>query len=60
MGNKEKVSEFLTLDISKPLIQKNLDEGLIERAGYGLYMGNKILKDEYFVVQKMSTSNIFL
>ncbi|MCI8545581.1 MAG: type IV toxin-antitoxin system AbiEi family antitoxin domain-containing protein, partial [Bacilli bacterium] len=48
MSNKEKVieflnsnhgyittAEFLTLGMSKPLIQKFLDEGLIERVSYG-------------------------
>ena len=65
MTNKEKVieflnnnhgyittSEFLSLGISKPLIQKFLDESLIERVSYGLYMDNKILKDEYYILQK--------
>lgn len=72
MSNKEKVieflnsnhgyittAEFLTLGMSKPLIQKFLDEGLIERVSYGLYMDNKILKDEYFILQKKYPLAIF-
>ena len=72
MSNKEKVieflnsnhgyittAEFLTLGMSKPLIQKFLDEGLIERVSYGLYMDSKILKDEYFILQKKYPLAIF-
>ena len=72
MNNKEKVieflnrnhgyittAEFLKLGMSKPLIQKFLNEGLIERVSYGLYMDNKILKDEYFILQKKYPLAIF-
>ena len=72
MNNKEKVieflknnhgyittSEFLSLGISKPLIQKFLNGGLIERVSYGLYMDSKILKDEYYILQKKYPLAIF-
>ncbi len=52
-------AEFLTLGISKPLIQKFLYEGLIERVSYGLYMDNKRLKDDYFILQKKYPLAIF-
>ena len=72
MSNKEKVieflnnnhgyittAEFLKLNISKPLIQKYLNEGLIERVSYCLYMDKKILKDEYYILQKRYPLAIF-
>lgn len=72
MSNKEKVidflnnnhgyittSDFLALGISKPLIHKFLNEGLIEKVSYGLYMDNSILKDEYYILQKKYPLAIF-
>lgn len=72
MSNKEKVieflnnnhgyittAEFIALGISKPIIQKFLNEGLIERVSYGLYMDNKIFKDEYYILQKKYPLAIF-
>lgn len=72
MSNKEKVieflnnnhgyittSEFLSLGISKPLIKKFLNEKLIEKVSYGLYMDNKILKDEYYILQRKYPLAIF-
>lgn len=72
MSNKEKVieflnnnhgyittAEFIALGISKPIIQKFLNEGLIERVSYGLYMDSKIFKDEYYVLQKKYPLAIF-
>lgn len=72
MSNKEKVieflnnnrgyittSEFLSLGISKPLIKKFLNEKLIEKVSYGLYMDNKLLKDEYYILQKKYPLAIF-
>lgn len=72
MSNKEKVieflnnnhgyittAEFISLGISKPIIQKFLNEGLIERVSYGLYMDSKIFKDEYYILQKKYPLVIF-
>ena len=72
MNNKEKVieflnnnhgyittAEFLALGINKPLIQKFINEGLIEKVSYGLYMDNSILKDEYYILQKKYPLAIF-
>lgn len=72
MSNKEKVidflnnnhgyittSEFIDLGISKPIIQKFLNEGLIERVSYGLYMDSKMFKDEYYILQKNYPLAIF-
>ena len=52
-------AEFLALGINKPLIQKFINEGLIEKISYGLYMDNSILKDEYYILQKKYPLAIF-
>ena len=52
-------SDFLKLGISKPLIQKFIDEGIIERVSHGLYMDAKIFKDEYYITQKKYPLAIF-
>ena len=52
-------AEFLALGINKPLIQKFINEGLIEKVSYGLYMDNSILKDEYYILQKKYPLAIF-
>ena len=52
-------AEFLALGINKPLIQKFINEGLIEKVSYGLYMDNSILKDEYYILQKKYPIAIF-
>ena len=52
-------AEFLALGINKPLIQKFINEGLIEKVSYGLYMANSILKDEYYILQKKYPLAIF-
>lgn len=52
-------AEFLALGINKPLIQKFINEGLIKKVSYGLYMDNSILKDEYYILQKKYPLAIF-
>ena len=52
-------AEFLALGINKPLIQKFINEGLIEKVSYGLYMDNSILKDEYYIIKKKYPLAIF-
>ena len=52
-------AEFLALGINKPLIQKLINEGWIEKVRYGLYMDNSILKDEYYILQKKYPLAIF-
>lgn len=72
MCNKEKIIEFLkhnngyittadflNLNISKPLIQNYLDEGIIEKVSHGLYMDSKLFEDEYYILQKKYPSAIF-
>lgn len=65
MSNEGKIIEFLEnnhgyittaemveLGISKPLIQKYVDSGLIERVSHGIYMSTELFKDEYYILQK--------
>ncbi len=52
-------SEFLKLGINKPIIQKFLSEGLVEKVSHGLYKDSSILKDEYFILQKKYPLAIF-
>ncbi len=72
MNNEEKVKEFLKnnygyittsdffdIGISKPLIQKFINEGIIEKISHGLYMDSNIFEDEYYVLQKKYPSVIF-
>lgn len=72
MCNKEKIieflknnngyittSDFLNMNISKPLIQNYIDEGIIEKVSHGLYMDSKLFKDEYYILQKKYPSAIF-
>lgn len=72
MNNKEKVikflnnnrgyittAEFIALGISKPVIQKFLKAGLIEKVSYGLYMDNSLLEDPYYILQKRYPLAIF-
>ena len=54
-----KTSDFLNIGISKPLIKKNIDKGIIERVSHGLYMDSKLFKDEYYILQKKYPLAIF-
>lgn len=45
-------TDFLNMHISKPMIKKYLDAGLIERVGHGIYMDPKLFEDEYYILQK--------
>lgn len=52
-------SDFLKLNISKPLIKKYLDSGLIRKASHGLYMDSDLLEDEYYIIQRKYSNVIF-
>ena len=52
-------SDFLNIGINKPLINKFIDEGIIERDSHGLYMDANIFKDEYYITQKKYPLAIF-
>ena len=45
-------SDFLKLNISKPLIKKYVDNGLIKKVSHGLYIDSNLLVDDEYVFQK--------
>ena len=52
-------SDFLKLNISKPLIKKYLDSGLIRKVSHGLYLDSNLLEDEYYIIQRKYSNVIF-
>lgn len=72
MNNEEKIigflkknngyistSDFLMLDISKPMINKFIDSGLIRKVSHGLYINNELMEDEYYIIQRKYSFAIF-
>lgn len=51
-------TDFLKLGINKPTIQKYINKGIIEKVEHGLYMDAKLIKDEYYILQKKYPSAI--
>ncbi len=52
-------AELLGINIYKSQIQFYIDKGIIEKVSHGLYMDTKILKDEYFILQKKYPLAVF-
>lgn len=52
-------SDFLILNISKPLIKKYVDTGLIKKVSHGLYMDSNLLVDDEYVFQKRYPDAIY-
>ena len=52
-------SDFLKLNISKPLIKKYIDNGLIKKVSHGLYMDSNLLVDDEYVFQKRYPDAIY-
>ena len=52
-------SDFLNLNISKPMINKFIDLGLIRKVSHGLYISNELVEDEYYIIQKKYSFAIF-
>ena len=52
-------SDFLNLNISKSLIKKFVDIGLIKKVFHGIYMDNKLLEDDEYIFQLRYPSAIF-
>lgn len=72
MNNEEKIkeflsknngyittSDFLSLNISKVMIPKFIEKGLIEKVAHGIYMDTGHLIDEYYVLQKRFSNIVF-
>lgn len=52
-------SEFLNLNISKPMIKKYVDRGLIRKVSHGLYVDSNLLVDNEYALQKRYPEVIF-
>ena len=52
-------SDFLKLNISKPLIKKYVDNGLIKKVSHGLYIDSNLLVDDEYVFQKKYPDAIY-
>ena len=52
-------SDFLDLNISKPLIKKYVDSGLIKKVSHGIYMDSELLEDDEYIFQLRYSSAIF-
>lgn len=73
MSNEEKIqnflkqnngyistAEFISLGIGRHLIPNFINEGLVRKASYGIYIDNSLIEDPYYILQKkISTCNIF-
>lgn len=72
MKNKEKImrflnknsgyiatSDFIEMGISKSSIPLFLKDGLIRKVSHGLYIGNSLFEDEYYIIQKKYPYAIF-
>ncbi len=53
-------SDFLDLNISKPMIKKYIDMWLIRKVSHGLYIDSNLLVDEGYVLQRRYSKAIFL
>lgn len=52
-------SDFLNLNISKPMIKKYIDKGLIRKVAHGLYINSDLLVDEEYVLQRRYPKAVF-
>ena len=52
-------SDFLKLNISKPLIKKYVDNGLLIKVSHGLYMDSNLLVDDEYVFQNRYPDAIY-
>lgn len=52
-------SDFLKLNISKPLIKKYIDNGLIRKVSHGLYIDSNLLDDDDYILQRRYPNIIY-
>lgn len=52
-------SEILNMNISKPLIKKYVENGLLRKVSHGLYIDNNLLQDDEYIFQKRYPEAIF-
>ena len=51
--------EFEQLGISRVLIPNFVKNEIVRRVSYGLYIDNKVIEDEYFILQKRLSNIVF-
>lgn len=51
--------EFEKIGISKSMIPKLIEDGIIRKVAYGIYIDNNLIEDEYFILQKRISSLVF-
>lgn len=52
-------SEILNMNISKPLIKKYVENGLLRKVSHGLYIDSNLLQDDEYIFQKRYPEAIF-
>ncbi len=52
-------ADFLNLKISKPMIKKYVDKGLIRKVAHGLYIDSNSLSDDEYIFQRRYSEAIF-
>lgn len=61
MNNYNYIStgDFLKLNISKPLIKKYIDSGLIRKVSHGLYIESGSIEDDLYILQRRYPNVIY-
>ena len=52
-------SDILNLNISKPLIKKYVESGLLRKVSHGLYIDSNLLQDDEYIFQRRYPEAIF-
>ena len=54
-----KTKEFEKIGIPKILIPKLIEQGILKKVSYGIYMDNNLIEDELFILQKRFSNIVF-
>lgn len=52
-------SDFIKMNISKPLIKKYVEKGVIRKVAHGLYIDSNLLQDDNYILQQRYPNAIF-
>lgn len=52
-------SDFIKLNISKPLIKKYVEKGIIRKVAHGLYIDSNLLEDDDYILQQRYPNIVF-
>lgn len=52
-------AELINLGISKPMIKKYINNGLLRKVSHGLYLDSNLLQDDEYIFQKRYSEAIF-